>query len=88
LLPGLIFVDGDSPDGTSDIVRRIAHELPEFDHFVLNNTFTYRDARLAGWPWIGGWMAFILACVWNSRQGGDCSLSLREQCGMDARGFE
>jgi len=31
-------------------------------NFVLNNLFTYRDARLTGWRWVRGWMSFMLAC--------------------------
>jgi dolichol-phosphate mannosyltransferase len=31
-------------------------------NFVLNNLFTYRDARLTGWRWVRGWLSFMLAC--------------------------
>lgn len=31
-------------------------------NFILNNIFTYRDARLTGWRWVRGWMSFMLAC--------------------------
>jgi len=31
-------------------------------NFILNNVFTYRDARLTGWRCVRGWMAFVVAC--------------------------
>ena len=31
-------------------------------NFILNNIFTYRDARLTGWRWVRGWISFMLAC--------------------------
>jgi dolichol-phosphate mannosyltransferase len=31
-------------------------------NFILNNLFTYRDARLTGWRCVRGWIAFMLAC--------------------------
>ncbi len=31
-------------------------------NFALNNSLTYRDARLRGWRWLRGWMLFVLAC--------------------------
>ncbi|MFL6713837.1 MAG: glycosyltransferase family 2 protein [Sulfurifustis sp.] len=29
-------------------------------NFALNNALTYRDKRLRGWRWFGGWMSFAL----------------------------
>jgi len=31
-------------------------------NFMLNNALTYRDQRLAGWPWLGGLLKFMAAC--------------------------
>ena len=31
-------------------------------NFALNNVLTYRDLRLRGWRWLGGWVSFVLAC--------------------------
>jgi len=31
-------------------------------NFALNNVFTYRDQRLRGWAWLGGWCSFAVAC--------------------------
>jgi dolichol-phosphate mannosyltransferase len=31
-------------------------------NFALNNALTYRDMRLKGWRWVGGWASFTLAC--------------------------
>lgn len=31
-------------------------------NFVLNNLFTFRDRRLAGWRWIGGLLSFAAIC--------------------------
>jgi dolichol-phosphate mannosyltransferase len=31
-------------------------------NFWLNNLMTYRDKRLRGWKWVGGLVAFTLAC--------------------------
>jgi dolichol-phosphate mannosyltransferase len=31
-------------------------------NFVLNNELTYRDRRLRGRRWLGGWLSFVLAC--------------------------
>ncbi|CAN7238462.1 glycosyltransferase [Rhizobium sp. LjRoot254] len=31
-------------------------------NFVINNQLTYRDARLTGWPFVGGLLMFYLAC--------------------------
>jgi dolichol-phosphate mannosyltransferase len=35
-------------------------------NFILNNIFTYRDARLTGWRWVRGWMSFMLACSFGT----------------------
>lgn len=31
-------------------------------NYVLNNSLTYRDRRLRGWRFVGGWLSFTLAC--------------------------
>ena len=31
-------------------------------NYVLNNSLTYRDRRLRGWRFLGGWLSFTLAC--------------------------
>ncbi len=31
-------------------------------NFFMNNVITYRDQRLRGWEWLGGWVSFVLAC--------------------------
>jgi dolichol-phosphate mannosyltransferase len=31
-------------------------------NFAVNNVLTYRDKRLRGWQWLGGWVTFVLAC--------------------------
>jgi len=31
-------------------------------NFMLNNALTYRDQRLAGWPWLAGLLKFMAAC--------------------------
>jgi dolichol-phosphate mannosyltransferase len=31
-------------------------------NFALNNVLTYRDMRLRGWKWLGGWVSFLFAC--------------------------
>jgi dolichol-phosphate mannosyltransferase len=31
-------------------------------NFFMNNIVTYRDQRLRGWEWLGGWFSFVLAC--------------------------
>lgn len=31
-------------------------------NFFMNNVITYRDQRLRGWEWLGGWFSFVLAC--------------------------
>jgi dolichol-phosphate mannosyltransferase len=31
-------------------------------NFALNNTLTYRDRRLRGWPWLRGLVTFMIAC--------------------------
>jgi dolichol-phosphate mannosyltransferase len=35
-------------------------------NFVINNQLTYRDARLTGWPFVGGLLMFYLACSMGS----------------------
>lgn len=49
--------------GTPFVASQVAATLIAMTtNFVLNNLFTYRDARLAGWRWVRGWMSFMLAC--------------------------
>jgi dolichol-phosphate mannosyltransferase len=31
-------------------------------NYAVNNVLTYRDMRLRGWRWLGGWVSFVLAC--------------------------
>jgi dolichol-phosphate mannosyltransferase len=31
-------------------------------NYAVNNVLTYRDMRLRGWRWFGGWVSFVLAC--------------------------
>ncbi|MBO9671027.1 MAG: glycosyltransferase family 2 protein [Sphingobium sp.] len=35
-------------------------------NFLLNNIFTYRDRRLAGWSLLKGWISFNLVCAFGA----------------------
>jgi len=42
--------------------QSIATAVAMTSNFALNNALTYRDMRLTGWRWFGGWASFTLVC--------------------------
>ena len=42
--------------------QAIATGVAMTSNFALNNALTYRDMRLRGWRWLGGWASFTLVC--------------------------
>jgi glycosyltransferase involved in cell wall biosynthesis len=51
----IIFVDGNSPDGTADAVRALSIQLPEI------KCLQRFDRQLTGWKLLSGWSTFCAA---------------------------
>jgi dolichol-phosphate mannosyltransferase len=51
------------PLGQPFVVGQAAATLAAMTfNYAVNNELTYRDRRLRGWDWLGGWAWFVLAC--------------------------
>ncbi|MCZ8133141.1 MAG: GtrA family protein [Steroidobacteraceae bacterium] len=59
----VVFVDDDSPDGTSSpLAQAVATVATMVFNFAVNNGLTYRDRRLRGARWWLGLASFMAVC--------------------------